>query len=65
MAQVKAGDLGLDQVFVRQSTGLVREASLLDAFAFNSLGMNVGVGLVLLLVQGMGSSPTATSCWPS
>jgi amino acid transporter len=60
MAQVKAGDLGLDHVFVRQSTGLVREASLLDAFAFNSLGMNVGVGLVLLLVQGMGFFPSGS-----
>jgi amino acid transporter len=44
-------------VFVRNSTGLVREVRLRDALAFNSLGMNVGVGLVFLLVQGIGFFP--------
>jgi amino acid transporter len=46
--------------FVRNSTGLVREVSLFDALAFNSLGMNVGIGLVLLLVQGIGFFPNAS-----
>jgi amino acid transporter len=42
---------------LRQTTGLVREVSFFDAFAFNSLGMNTGVGFVLLLVQGIGFFP--------
>ncbi|MDT7563653.1 MAG: basic amino acid/polyamine antiporter, family, partial [Pseudonocardiales bacterium] len=49
------------QVFVRNSTGLVREVSLRDALAFNSLGMNVGVGLVFLLVQGIGFFPNGSA----
>jgi amino acid transporter len=49
------------QVFVRNSTGLVREVRLRDALAFNSLSMNVGVGLVFLLVQGIGFFPNGSA----
>ncbi|OLT19456.1 hypothetical protein BJF78_10810 [Pseudonocardia sp. CNS-139] len=39
----------------------MREVRLRDALAFNSLGMNVGVGLVFLLVQGIGFFPDGSA----
>jgi len=44
-------------VFVRKSTGLIREVSLFDAFVMNTLGMNVAVGAVFLFLQAQTAFP--------
>ena len=44
-------------VFVRNSTGLIREVSLFDAFIMNTLGMNVAVGAVYLFLQAQTAFP--------
>jgi amino acid transporter len=44
-------------VFVRKSTGLIREVSLFDAFIMNTLGMNVAVGAVFLFLQAQTAFP--------
>jgi amino acid transporter len=44
-------------VFVRNSTGLIREVSLFDAFIMNTLGMNVAVGAVFLFLQAQTAFP--------
>ena len=49
-----AGD---GQLFVRNSTGLVREVSKWDALIMNSLGMNVALGAIFLLLQAPGNFP--------
>jgi amino acid transporter len=49
-----AGD---GQLFVRNATGLVREVSRWDALIMNSLGMNVALGSVFLLLQAPGNFP--------
>jgi amino acid transporter len=49
-----AGD---GQLFVRNATGLVREVSKWDALIMNSLGMNVALGSVFLLLQAPGNFP--------
>ncbi len=49
-----AGD---GQLFVRNATGLVREVSKWDALIMNSLGMNVALGAIFLLLQAPGNFP--------
>jgi amino acid transporter len=49
-----AGD---DTMFVRNATGLVREVSRWDALIMNTLGMNVALGAVFLLLQAPGNFP--------
>jgi amino acid transporter len=44
-------------VFVRNSTGLIREVSLFDAFIMNTFGMNVAVGGVYLYLQAQTAFP--------
>jgi amino acid transporter len=44
-------------VFVRNSTGLIREVSTTDAFLMNTLGMNVAVGAVFLFLQAQTAFP--------
>jgi amino acid transporter len=44
-------------VFVRNSTGLIREVSTFDAFLMNTLGMNVAVGAVFLFLQAQTAFP--------
>src|SRR5579875_1983426 len=39
-------------VFVRQATGLVRNATMWDAFWMNSIGMALGIGVGLMFFQG-------------
>jgi amino acid transporter len=50
-------DFGDGQMFVRNATGLVREVSKWDALIMNSLGMNVALGAVFLLLQAPGNFP--------
>ena len=38
-------------LFLRKATGLVREISATDAFLFNAVGMNVGLGALFMLQQ--------------
>jgi amino acid transporter len=53
MTSLPASSTGASQDanFTRNATGLVREASMWDALIMNTLGMNVAVGSVLLLLQ--------------
>jgi amino acid transporter len=44
-------------VFLRRSTGLVREVGLLDATLMNSIGMNVGIGAFFLFLQAPAAFP--------
>ncbi|MCW2919451.1 MAG: amino acid permease-associated region, partial [Actinomycetia bacterium] len=44
-------------VFVRNSTGLIREVSFFDAFIMNTFGMNVAVGGVFLYLQAQTAFP--------
>ena len=44
-------------VFLRKSTGLVREVSLFDAFVMNTIGMNVAIGAVFLFLQASANFP--------
>lgn len=53
---VGGGDRG-PGVFLRRSTGLVREVSLLDATLMNSIGMNVGIGAFFLFLQAPAAFP--------
>lgn len=53
---VGGGDRG-PGVFLRRSTGLVREVSLLDATLMNSIGMNVGIGAFFLFLQAQTNFP--------
>lgn len=48
---------GDDTLFVRNATGLVREVSRWDALIMNTLGMNVALGSVFLLLQAPGNFP--------
>jgi APA family basic amino acid/polyamine antiporter len=48
-ATAGAGPGGL---FLRKATGLVRDISPVDAFLFNAVGMNVGLGALFMLQQG-------------
>jgi amino acid transporter len=45
-------------VFLRRSTGLVREVGLLDALLMNSIGMNVGIGAFFLFLQAQTAFPS-------
>jgi len=42
---------GGEGLFLRKATGLVRDISLTDAFLFNAVGMNVGLGALFMLQQ--------------
>ena len=44
-------------VFVRNSTGLIREVSFFDAFIMNTFGMNVTVGGIFLYLQAQTAFP--------
>ena len=44
-------------VFLRNATGLVREVSKWDALIMNTLGMNVALGAVFMLLQAPGNFP--------
>lgn len=48
------GSASLGKAFLRNSTGLVREVGLFDAFTMNTLGMNVAVGAVVIISQAPG-----------
>src|SRR5258707_4520284 len=48
---------GGGQLFVRNATGLVREVSKWDALIMNTLGMNVALGAIFLLLQAPGDFP--------
>ena len=48
------------QLFVRNATGLVREVSKWDALIMNTLGMNVALGAVFMLLQAPGNFPGGT-----
>ena len=48
---------GGEQLFVRNATGLVREVSKWDALIMNTLGMNVALGAIFLLLQAPGNFP--------
>ena len=48
---------GGEDLFVRNATGLVREVSRWDALIMNTLGMNVALGAVFLLLQAPGNFP--------
>jgi amino acid transporter len=50
-------DFGGGDNFVRNATGLVREVSRWDALIMNTLGMNVALGAVFLLLQAPGNFP--------
>src|SRR5215475_3004868 len=50
-------DFAGEDLFVRNATGLVREVSRWDALIMNTLGMNVALGAVFLLLQGPGNFP--------
>lgn len=45
------GGGGGSGLFLRKATGLVREISATDAFLFNAVGMNVGLGALFMLTQ--------------
>jgi len=45
------------RLFVRNATGLVREVSKWDALIMNTLGMNVALGAVFMLLQAPGNFP--------
>jgi amino acid transporter len=49
-----AGD---GHLFVRNATGLVREVSKWDALIMNTLGMNVALGAIFMLLQAPGNFP--------
>jgi len=51
---------GEDALFVRNATGLVREVSRWDALIMNTLGMNVALGAVFLLLQAPGNFPAGS-----
>jgi len=59
MSQNKSlpSDFGGGDNFVRNATGLVREVSRWDALIMNTLGMNVALGAVFLLLQAPGNFP--------
>jgi amino acid transporter len=48
---------GGEQLFVRNATGLVREVSRWDALIMNTLGMNVALGAIFMLLQAPGDFP--------
>ncbi len=56
---VGGGDRG-PGVFLRRSTGLVREVSLVDATLMNSIGMNVGIGAFFLFLQAPAAFPNGS-----
>jgi amino acid transporter len=52
----KAGGGG-SGLFLRRATGLVREISPLDGFLLNTVGLNVGIGSLFLLLQAQSFFP--------
>lgn len=51
MDAINAAGGGGSGLFLRKATGLVREISATDAFLFNAVGMNVGLGALFMLQQ--------------
>jgi amino acid transporter len=60
MDRIDAAAGGGSGLFLRKATGLVREVSLTDAFLFNAVGMNVGLGALFMLQQGPAFFPTGS-----
>jgi basic amino acid/polyamine antiporter, APA family len=52
-----------DQVFVRQATGLVREASVVDATIFNLIWASLPLGIALIFLYGPAFYTTASLPW--
>lgn len=52
-----------DQVFVRQATGLVREASVVDATIFNLIWASLPLGLALIFLYGPGLYASDSIPW--
>lgn len=67
MGAQSAGSSGMqakgDQVFVRQATGLVREASVVDATIFNLIWASLPLGIALIFLYGPGLYTTASLPW--
>jgi amino acid transporter len=56
--KITAAGGGGGGLFLRRSTGLVREISALDGFLLNSVGLNVGIGSLFLLLQAQSFFPS-------
>ena len=56
-SSLSTGFAGSDSNFTRRSTGLVREVSRWDALIMNTLGMNVALGAIFLVLQAPGNFP--------
>jgi amino acid transporter len=54
-----AGGAG-EGLFLRKATGLVRDISVTDAFLFNAVGMNVGLGALFMLQQAPAFFPNGS-----
>lgn len=52
----KAGGAG-GGLFVRNATGLVRQVSLSDMLIMNTIGMNLGIGVIFLILQAQSFFP--------
>lgn len=69
MAAQSSGPAGMqskargDQVFVRQATGLVREASVVDATIFNLIWASLPLGIALIFLYGPAFYTTASLPW--
>jgi APA family basic amino acid/polyamine antiporter len=69
MGSKSAGSAGMqgkargDQVFVRQATGLVREASVVDATIFNLIWASLPLGIALIFLYGPALYTTASLPW--
>ena len=57
MTSIRATGAPQDYNFTRNATGLVREVSKWDALIMNTLGMNVALGAVFMLLQAPGNFP--------
>ena len=56
--KITAAGGGGGGLFLRRSTGLVREISALDGFLLNTVGLNVGIGALFLLLQAQSFFPS-------
>jgi amino acid transporter len=56
--KITAAGGGGGGLFLRRSTGLVRAISPLDGFLLNTVGLNVGIGALFLLLQAQSFFPS-------